>query len=302
MTMKRITLLIVLLFAVAVHAEEPPTAPALQEQLQEVEHHLVRNGVPVADAQATIRAMVQARFTTEQAVQAGKQLVSEGRWGITGQAIRDKIHEGVAKGVSPENILSATERVRARVEFAGKLAAGLHEANNVSIVGTYVDCLAAGLSEQHAHQLANALQARAETQRSIGNQSLTTETLLTARDMVRRNIASATATGVLESALDRGYNDKEMRTLRQSLASSLGDPENTARRFGAAIGQGARAGDLQGLGNSGYGSGERPGMGQGAADGSGGSGSSGSGGSGGGSGGGGSGGGGSGGGGGGGRH
>lgn len=280
--MKRIALMLVLFLTVAAHAEEQSMdAQALQEQLQAVERQLVRSGIAEADARATVRAMIQARFTVEQVVRAGKQLAADDLPGITGQAVRDKIHEGVAKGVSSENILSATERVRTRVLFASKLAVELNEANKGQVVSAYVDCLAAGLTEQHAHQLAKALKAKTGTPGSIGSQSLTMETLLTAREMVRRNISSATTTGVLGSALDRGYNDKEMRTLRQSLAGSSGDPENTARHFGAAIDQGVRAGELQGLGNSGYGTGERSGMGQGASGNSGGSGGSGSGGGGG---------------------
>ncbi len=277
--MKRIALLIVLLLAVAAHAEETPVAaPATQEQLQKVEQQLVQSGVSEADAQATMRAMMQARFTGEQMVQAGRQIVSDDHLGITGQAVRAKIHEGVAKGVPPEAILSATARVRSRMEYSGKLAAELQENNNASLVATYADCLAAGLTEQHAQQLTTALKSRTGTPGS-SNLSLTTETLLTAREMVRRNISSATTSGVLGSALGHGYNERDMHTLRQSFAGSSGDLENTARRFGAAIDQGVRAGELQGLGNSSRGTGEKSG---GVGGGQGASGSSGSGGSGGG--------------------
>jgi hypothetical protein len=279
MTMKRIAVLIVLLLSVAAHAEaQPMEAPALRIQLQEVERHLVRGGITEGDAQAMVRAMTDARFTVEQMVRASKQLVSDDSRGITGPAVRDKIHEGIAKGIPPEAILAAAARVKNRQEYASKLAADLRETNKMQVATAYADCLAAGLTEQHAHQLNNALNARTETPGGVGSQSLVTETLLTAREMVRRNISSTTTIGVLESALDRGYGDKEMRTLRQSLAGSSGDPENNAKRFGAAIDQGVRGGELQGLGNSGHGIGEKSGMGTGQ-------GSSGSGGSGGGSGG-----------------
>ncbi len=277
--MKRITLMLVLLLTVSAHAEEQSLdAQALQEQLQAVERQLVRSGITEAEARATLRSMIQARFTVEQVTRVGKQLVSDDLPGITGQAVRDKIHEGVAKGVSPENILSATERVRTRVELAGKLAAEVNAADKVQVVSAYLDCLAAGLTEQHAHQINIALGARTGTSASVGGPSLTMETLLAAREMVRRSISSATAAGVLGTALGRGYTDKEMRSLRQSIAGSSGDPENTARRFGAAIDQGMRVGELQGLGGSGRGTGERSGVGQGGSGGSGGcsSGSSGS--------------------------
>ncbi|MFH0781743.1 MAG: hypothetical protein V2B20_07280 [Pseudomonadota bacterium] len=270
--MRKIVLLIVLLTTVvAAHAEEPArNTPALSKPLQEVERQLVQSGVPENDAQETVRAMVQAHFSVAQMAQVGKQLVSENRWGIEGQAVRNKIHEGIAKGIPPETILSATARVQNRFEYSRKLAAVLDEAENVSIVAMYADCLAAGLTEQHARQLANALKARSARPGESAIRNLKEETLVTARDMVRRTISSATTTEVLERALAHGYAAEGMRALRKSLAGSSGDVENTAKRFGAAIDQGVRAGDLQGFGKSGVGTGDgsEKGGGQGASGGS----------------------------------
>ena len=266
--MKGIVLLSVLLITVAAHAEDQAkNMRALTNQVREVERQLVRSGLPENDAQETVRAMVRARFTEEQIVQVGKQLALENRFAIEGQAIRDKIHEGIAKGVSPANILSATSRVQSRFAYSRRLAKVLDEAENVSIVTMYADCLAAGLTEQHADQLAHALKAKSATSFESGNRSLKEETLAAARDMVRRSISSATTTEVLERALAHGYGAEEMRSLRRGFSGSSGDVETMAKRYGAAIEQGVHAGDL---GRSGAQSGEKSGGGggQGASGGS----------------------------------
>jgi hypothetical protein len=296
-TMKKITVLLLFLllsvaaYALAAHAEEPPmNAPASEMRLEEVERHLARSSLTQGDAQTMIRAMTDARFTVQQMMRASEQLVLDETGGLTVQAVKDKIFEGIAKGVPPEAIVTAAAKVKSRHEYASQLASKLNETNTTQVAIAYADCLAAGLSEQHAHQLTNALYARVGTPGTAGSRNLAMETLLTAREMVRRRISSATTFEVLESALNNGFSEQEMHTLRQSLAAGSGDPEDNAKRFGNAIEQGVRAGDLQGLGNS-RGSGGNADMGGGTgAAGSGDSGSGG-GGNGGGSGGGGSGGG-----------
>ena len=272
--MKRVILGVILLLAAAVHAEELPTTPAMQEQLRDVERQLVQNGLAEADAREMVQALVRAHFSQEQLVQAGRQLAADDRSGLTRQAVRAKIHEGIAKGVTPDTILAATEKVRSRMAYADKLAAELHGKDTVSFVGIYADCLAAGLTEQDAHRLTDALNARRTAPGESENRSLTLEALLTAREMVRRRVSSETATAVLQSALGHNYSGDGLRSLRRSLAGKSGDLENTARTFGAAIDKGMHAGELQGLGGAG---GERSGSGsgQGAAGDSGGRGDSG---------------------------
>ncbi len=273
--MVRYTLLFMLLLTVAAYADEQPPSSALHERMQAVERQLVHSGVPENDAKVTVQAMLRARFSIEQTVRAEKLLFGEDTSGLGSQAVRNKIHEGAAKGISPGNILSAAERVRDRFSSSHRLAASLHEENNAQVIGTYADCLAAGLTEPHALQLTESLRARIGNQtKSGGHQNLALETLYVARDMVRRNISSDTTNKVLQSALAHGYKSEEMRTLRGSLASGSGEPEALARHLGAAIDQGVHAGNLQGPGENRSGAASAKDGGQGAAGGSGGSGGS----------------------------
>jgi hypothetical protein len=285
--MKIRVLLLLVLWTVPAHAGEPTdNASVVPERFRELERQLVRSGLLQEDAEATVQAMVRAKFTEEQVVQAGKQMVIDDRETITTMAVRAKIHEGIAKDIPPETILAATARVRDRYQLAGKLASDLSASRKSQLTGTLADSLAAGLTEHEVRQLNTALRTRTKNLADNQTQDLVGQTLLTARDMVRQHISSKTTADVLNSALSRGYSGEDMHTLRKSLGGfTNNDPENTARRLGVAIDQGVRAGELQGAAAAGVGAGDKAGsMGEG--QGASGGGSGGSGGSGGGSGGG----------------
>jgi hypothetical protein len=256
--MGKIVLLIVMLLTAMVHAGEPPDNESLpDENIRAVEHQLVESGLLQEDAQATIRAMVEARFTEEQMVRASRQITEGGAQG-TARAIRAKIHEGIAKGVNPETILQATAKVRNRYEVAEKFASKLKQAE---LAGIYADCLAAGLSEKDAQRLTAALQARKSTRGKSESRNLAVETLATARDMVRQGVSSKTTSEVLETALSQDYSEKNMRTIRHALADHSRDNlEETARHIGAAISQGTRAENLQTPNGHGFNDGENAGM------------------------------------------
>ncbi|MGB3224095.1 MAG: hypothetical protein WBB23_14925 [Desulforhopalus sp.] len=261
--MGKIVLLIVVLLTVKVHAGEPPdNIYSPDENISAVERKLVESGLRQEDAQATVRAMVEARFTEEQMVRAGKQITSDDSQDLSARAVRAKILEGIAKGVNPETILLATTKVRNRYEIAEKFALKLKRAE---LTGIYVDCLAAGLSEKDAQRLTAALQARRNTPGKNESRDLAVETLVTARDMVRQGVSSKTTSEMLETALTRDYSEKNMRTLRHTLSDrSRNNLEETARHIGSAINRGIQA---ENLSDHGFNDGENAGMheGQGAA-------------------------------------
>jgi hypothetical protein len=224
--------------------------------------------------------MAAAHFSEEQMARAGRQIAAGDSQGLTAGAVRAKIHEGIAKGVTPEAILMATSKVKSRYELAEKFAEKLApKLKHTRLVGLYADSFAAGFSELDAEKLTLALQTRKNAEKKNDSQELMMEALVTVRDMVRQGVSSKITGEVLESALKRGYTEKEMRTLRHTLGRNTRDNlEDSARRIGAAIDQGVHAGELQGLGNHDSGSGEKAGMGEGhGADGSGGGSGSGSG-------------------------
>jgi len=242
--MKLSLYLIIVLLASTVHGAAPPgEGPVLQEELRAVQRLMIASGIPEEDAQVTLQVMVAARFTVEQIVRAGRQFTQGDQQLASAQAIREKIHEGIAKKIPAETVLAATAKVRSRYALAEHLAAELAVTNRRELATLYADGLAAGLSDQGAGQLTAAL-------RSVGDQNansageLAAEILLTARDMVRQNISSPTTVDLLEKALRQGYRQEEIRSLRHSLAGMQGELERNAQRIGAAIDQGMRGGDL----------------------------------------------------------
>lgn len=260
--MRILILFIILLLAVIAHADEKAGNPApLEEQLKAVERQLVENGLQPEEAIATIQAMSRARFTEEQMVRAGMQINSDNGQGLIAGAVRAKIHEGIAKGIPPETILTVTAKIRNRYEFAEKLSL---ELNQAQLAQMFADCMTAGFTEKDVRKLATTLQTRMNTPGTGSNQNLAVETLLTARDMGRQGATGQTTVEVLEAALNGGYNQEGMRAIRQALGSDIGDRlENAARRIAEAIGQGAAAETLQGIGNRGAGAGDTAGTGQG---------------------------------------
>lgn len=262
--MKRIILLLAILSASGVHAEDGQAPPALQEQHRQITQQFVRGGIAETEAQELMAALVRARFSEEQLRRTGDLFSIEEQRGMAGQAVRSKIHEGIAKKVPPDAILAAAEKVKNRLQYAEKLAAELPGDKNAALASTYADCLAAGLSEEHALRLTDALKAKSSGSGKNEGQKLTTEILLTAREMLRRSISSSTTSDLLQSALDNNYDSDGIRSLRQSLSAKSGDLESIAKHFGSAIDKGAHAGQLQGLG--GGSSGEKSGMGDGKGD------------------------------------
>ena len=250
--MKITTIFIVLLLSFAAHAADKDIyKPASQQKLQEVEHQLIKSGISKDYAHETVQAMVQGRFTTQQMERASQQMAFADPLGISRRALGDKIHEGVIKNIPPENIVTALVKVRNRFELAENFVTDLGYPGNALLARHYVDCLAAGLTVKDAHQLSVALQARIRHQSNKNRFRLSNEAMLTARDMVRQNISSHTTVGVLSSALQQGYSGEDMQRVRNRIGKMSGNLERGALSIGAAIDQGAKAGEVESIGNKG---------------------------------------------------
>jgi hypothetical protein len=247
--------------------------------LQEIERQLVEAGIRPEEATSVLQAMRRARFTEEQMLRIGEQLTSDsGPKEIAGPVLA-KVHEGIAKGIPPATILAATLRVSDRYRLAVKLANELSPTRDDQLTATLADCLAAGLTEREAMRISTSLHTRTQDMNGPQSRNLMLQTLFTARTMVRQNVSSGTTAELLGNALTHGYGSEDMQALRHAVDSnSSADMEDTAKRFGAAIGRGASAGQLHGALNEGSESREETGSGgSGSGSGSGGSGSNGNG-------------------------
>lgn len=237
--------LLVLLATTIATAGEQTTAIA-PERLEEIENRLTMEGIRPEAAESAIHTMIRAGFTAEQMSLVAERMTAGDDQFPVAEPILAKIHEGAVKGAKPAAILTAVENVRNRYLFSARLAAELGQPGERQLVAYLADCLAAGLSRHEAEEISAALRTRTRTVNEAETRALTIQTILTARTMVRQGVTTVTAAEVLVDALAQGYDNQGMLALRRALdQSGSGSLENTARRFGTAIRQGARAGELQ---------------------------------------------------------
>jgi len=282
------------------------------DQTKASARQVIRAGADSGSVIDVTRVMLQNNFNTEQILRAHEIITKMHRAGLPLQPIVNKLFEGIAKHVPPDNILNAMDAVRSRYDFSFSRAGLLTtQKDQKDQLGQALAAgLAAGLSFEDADGIVLAVRQRAESTNSDQANALALEAFETARDAARLGASSNAAAGLVNQALSKGFSLAEMQAMHQSFSSQSQHavPENLARSYAAAIqqgisfqGQGAVPGGMHGMpgassehgggGSSGNSGGPGGSGGGGAGGGSGGGGSGGGGGAGGGSGGGGAGGG-----------
>ena len=282
-----ITVLFLLFYASSAFADEvddrlPPGTP---DKLKASTRQMILAGLKDDDAIKMTRSMLENKFTIDNTLEAQQIIMNALYEGLPLEPLKNKIFEGMAKNVKPDRIVRAMEMVLSRYTFAyGQAAVLTKEKTQIGRLGnTLSAALAAGLKNQDAAQICSMIQNKAQTMNSTAHNSLAFETLKTARDMARLNVASQAVADVLIQALQKDYRAEEMKSMRASFRSHsrTGSPQNLAKSFSKAIQQGKsidgpegpadmeHSGDLGGSGGS-SGSG-----GSGGSSGSGGSGGSG---------------------------
>ncbi len=295
------------LFLMAVSASgadevlEFPTA--WSHDLQASTRNMIQAGLEQDDAVLMTRAMIRARFEERQIVQAQHIVADTLEKDLPVEPVMNKAYEGMAKQVPAPSIVGAMERVTSRYEHAYALAGQLsQQKETVHKLGRNLAAgLAAGITSEDMEQLVSRLQTRERQMERAEVQALASECLLTTRDMARQGVSSGTAVEVVSRAVEKGFGEQEMRSMRSSFMSrsAQGSAESLARNYSNAIAAGKDPqsavgkagvdhsfngpGEAGGMGDSGNGSSGGDSGGPGSSD-SGGDSGNGSGGSGGGSG------------------
>ncbi len=244
----RVALLLVLLAATIAAAGDKTTAPEQvpRERQEEIADKLLMEGIQLEAAMSAVETMMRAGFTADQMVHVVDMLHTGNGQIPVAEPVLAKIHEGAAKGAGPATILAAVERVRNRYLLSSRLSTELGLPGDRHLIAYLADCLAAGLSEHDAEEISAALRTRNLAMNTGDARTLTLQTVLTARTMVRQGVSAVTTREVLMDALTHGYDGQRMLELRQALdRSGNGNLENTARRFGAAMRSGAQINDPQ---------------------------------------------------------
>ena len=206
-----------------------------------------------ADTDSTLnRTMDTAGFSAEQVLRVQSMIKTAQQQGLPADAVSSKVYEGIAKHVDPDRIVQALERVTSRYEYGYTLAWRLtkREKQAVELGNTMTAGIAAGLTRQDAEKLVNSLQFRSRQMNQNELCLLAKETMLTARDMSRQGVSSATTAEVVGKAVQKGFAASEMRTMRSTFSRQEAhrNRESLARDYGTAIDHGVQAHDLQGHG------------------------------------------------------
>jgi hypothetical protein len=266
----------------------PETPPAVIASVQQA----VQKGLQQESVVKLTRTMLHNKFNQKQIQRAHSLMIDSNNSGMAIQPLMNKAFEGIAKGVDPSLIVGAMEKVQSRNAFAYKRAARIskNKSQTANLGKSLSAGLAAGLSKDDADKITNMIEQRSRSMKSENAYSLALECFNTARDMSRLSVSSGTITGMVSSALNKGYNHDDMRAMRsayidearhsdpQKLAHSYSEAIQEGRGFDKGSGEGGRMGSGgQGSGVSGPGSGGSGGSGGGGGPGSGGGGSGGSG-------------------------
>lgn len=226
------------------------------------------------DTDSTLnRTMDTAGFSAEQVLRVQSMIMTAQQQGLPADAVSSKVYEGIAKHVDPDRIVQALERVTSRYKYGYTLARKLtkKEKQAVELGNTMTAGIAAGLTRQDAEKLVNSLQLRSRQMNRNELYLLAEETMLTARDLSRQGVSSATTAEVVGKAVQKGFAANEMRTMRSTFSrqGAHGNHESLAKGYGTAIDHGAQARDLEGHGTGSKGFGGPNGSGDEAGSGAG---------------------------------
>lgn len=250
--------------------------PTVSEQVRTQTRAMIRVGVPAADAVEMTRSMIQHQFRYEETLRAQRQVVAACEEGLPHEPLFNKLQEGLAKQVPPEDIVKAMQRVRERYRYAYQYARQItsDKAKQRSLGEAQAQGIAAGLKTKDMQRINEQVRERIRLKTCDNCPQLARESTLAARDMARLGVDSGTTGDVVCRALENGYDNAQMLRMRHQFRARVryDDPQGLANRYAHAFRNGQDPlRDRSGMGSLGGGRQNR-GEGAGGANGSGGSG------------------------------
>jgi hypothetical protein len=215
------------------------------EQLKASTRQMIRHGIDSEQGLRMTQNMLTNRFEEQHVLKAQRMIMNAGEEGLPVAPLMEKASEGMAKQIQAGNILEAMEKVRSRYAFAYRQAKALtQEAGETPDIGDAIaQALAAGLHDDDVEKIGNKLQQRAQGAAKAEGGALAREAFCAARDMTRLRAASMAATDAVGQALDRGYRAQDMKTMRDSFLTHIGQASSAtdlARDYAGAIRRGQR--------------------------------------------------------------
>ena len=254
--MKRITIILYFFFSMlpmanAADFQEISAREALQIRTQVRE--LAKAGVPESAAAEMLTAMAQNRFSNQMRTQAGNIVADCVKAGLPHEPMMEKAMEGIAKGVSDQQVVSAMKAVAERYAHSYQITRQLKQAgqNTNGLPEIVAGCLASGMKLKDLENLAATISKQTKTKQNETDTAL--QAMRTARTMARRGIRSSTIEDVLILAVENQISLKAMEQLQHKERYQFGkfQKSSTGGNQGSdSVGQGG-SGSSSGSGNGG---------------------------------------------------
>jgi hypothetical protein len=246
--MKKILLAMVFVFIIPAMllADEvdkglPPDTPS---SIKESARQVIQLGIETNAVIKMTRSMLGDNFSEQQIIAGHELLIKTRKQNISEEPIINKLHEGIAKNVSAENILQAMEKVRVRYEVANAYTQNMRtdQGQAPAMAKEMAECMAAGMDKDGMNKIMEMLQNK--TRNATKNEAfeLNEKTLYTARTLARSGVGSKDIVNVLNNAFQMNYNAREMEKLGNTFmrqAKGMSSASDLAKSYSIAIKRGA---------------------------------------------------------------
>jgi hypothetical protein len=161
----------------------------------------------------------------------------------------NKLNEGIAKDVTPDKIIMALKKVKARYETARKYAKilSVEEDHIQDMTEEIAECMLAGIDADDISTITLVLKEKAETMSQKKAEALNKKTIRAMKTMGRSGVESQYVLSVVQSAFESGYNADGMVGLENSFklnARWTDSVSDLAQAYSIAIDNGATFDDV----------------------------------------------------------
>jgi len=213
-------------------------------RIKESARQVIQLGVEPNAVIKMTQNMISDSFTEQQIIAGHELLIKAKRQNIVEEPIINKLHEGIAKNVTAENILQAMEKVRARYELANTYTQNMKtdEQQTKAMANEMAECMAAGMDKNSMSKIMEMLQTKTRNTNKEESLRLNKKTLETARTMARSGADPKDIVDVVNNAFKRNYNAGQIEKLGNTFltqARGSSSASELAKTYSNAIKNGA---------------------------------------------------------------
>jgi hypothetical protein len=214
-----ISLFAAVALADTIDQELPGTTPL---KVKNSTRQMIDQGFNPQEAIGMTRQMLASNFSEQHVLQAQAILMNARKQGLPTEPMMTKAYEGMAKQVQAAAVVKAMEQVRSRYEFATKQAGTVtnERAGINRMAGVLAGSLAAGIHNEDAERIMQALRERTRNMTQAHSQELAMQTLMTTQTMARLGMQSKSAGDSVCQALQQGYSAQEMHNMRNTIMAN----------------------------------------------------------------------------------